>query len=97
MKAQVTDTIPMQTATMAQIYAEQGHLQKAACIYRRLLNDTPDHAEWQQQLAVIEQQMVSPDRLQELRETVGQLLAEWVRLQMRYANLKKIQSIVASN
>lgn len=43
-----------ETETMAQIYADQGHYEKAAVIYRRLLMRAPAREDLQDRLKVVE-------------------------------------------
>ncbi len=41
---------PLRTATMAELYASQGFLKRALTIYRELLENDPDNAEWNNRL-----------------------------------------------
>ena len=43
-----------ETETMAQIYADQGHFEKAAVIYRRLLMQAPGREDLRDRLKVVE-------------------------------------------
>lgn len=43
-----------ETETMARIYADQGHYQKAADIYRRLLRQTPARKDLRNRLKIVE-------------------------------------------
>jgi len=43
-----------ETETMAQIYADQGHYEKAAVIYRRLLMQSPAREDLQERLKDVE-------------------------------------------
>ena len=44
----------IQTATLAEIFAQQGHWDRAVSIYRRLLEDAPDRQDWRNRLAQLE-------------------------------------------
>jgi hypothetical protein len=48
-----------ETETMAQIYADQGHYEKAAVIYRRLLLQAPAREDLRNRLKAIEEQLKS--------------------------------------
>jgi tetratricopeptide (TPR) repeat protein len=67
-----------ETETMAQIYAAQGHYEKAAAIYRRLLDRAPDREELRSRLDAVEalRQRSGGERLS------GQF-SEWVRLLLK--------------
>lgn len=51
---------PQDTVTMAEIYASQGHADKAAQIYRRLLAQEPGRADYAQRLAQLTGQSLGP-------------------------------------
>lgn len=63
---------PIRTATMAKIYAGQGHYDLAAEIYRHLLRENPDCRDWADALGIIETKLAAQaqnrarDRLAEL-------------------------------
>jgi hypothetical protein len=91
MRIEMTDSTAIQTATMAEIYAEQGHWREAAQIYRRLLETVPENDDWQQQLAALEQKHSAEDTVKDLRGKVAQLMSTWIQLQMRYAALQRVK------
>jgi Trp operon repressor len=48
-----------ETETMAQIYADQGHYDKAAAIYRRLLIQAPEREDLRRRLKAVEERLES--------------------------------------
>lgn len=79
-----------ETETMARIYADQGHYDKAAVIYRRLLMLSPERDDLRRRLLAIEAKQ---------NQVAGQGLAEqfgeWVQLLMKKKqidNLRKLRS-----
>jgi Trp operon repressor len=48
-----------ETETMAQIYADQGHYDKAAAIYRRLLIQAPEREDLHRRLKAVEERLES--------------------------------------
>lgn len=79
------------TLTMAKIYARQGYFDKAAVVYRRLLERTPDRPEFVQGLAAAEAELRrrEPDRKARLEP----LLQKWVRLLLAQRNLKRLKAL----
>ncbi|MBW2604084.1 MAG: hypothetical protein JRE28_07170 [Deltaproteobacteria bacterium] len=73
------------TRTMANVYAEQGNLLKAAEIYRYLLECEPEDQDLMGELSEIEKKLdeKSPDDLVEL-------FNRWVDLLLKYHNVKKL-------
>lgn len=45
----------IQTATLAEIFAQQGHWDRAVSIYRRLLEDNPAREDWRVRLVQLEE------------------------------------------
>ena len=78
----------IRTATMARIYAQQGHYRKAADIYRYLLNQQPDRTDIQAALAEIEAKAVAN---QSERGDLDRLLVEWIRLLISYRKLQVLK------
>lgn len=76
------------TRTMAKVHAKQGNPEKAAEIYRYLLDTTPDTAELAQELAAVEKQIV--------QKTQGRLVGlfeSWFDLVFTYNRLKKLKKL----
>lgn len=66
------------TATMAKIHADQGHLEKAADIYRRLLEKEPERED------LIEALTDTEESIQQARnEDLSLLVGEWTKLVLR--------------
>jgi len=79
------------TETMAKIYVDQGYFEKAAEIYRHLLETEPNRTELSEALAQVEGKIASP-RDKHLKDTVP-LLAEWIDLLLTYRNIKKLKQL----
>jgi len=73
---------------MARVHANQGNPEKAAEIYRYLLELTPEQAELSAELAAVEEQIVqmAHDRLEGLFEV-------WLDLAFAYNRLKKLKAL----
>jgi CubicO group peptidase (beta-lactamase class C family) len=78
------------TATMAQVYVDQGRYAAAARIYRYLLERTPDRADWQQALAAVLANMSAGTPQW---EAVRPLVERWIRLMLRYNALRRLERI----
>ena len=66
------------TVTMAELYARQGYLRKAACIYRRLLEEAPDREDLRgalDEIALKIEQQKGPTR-----KELSLLIREWADL-----------------
>ena len=79
------------TATMASVYAEQGHWDKAAEIYRHLLAQEPEREDY---LAALEKvvQKAGQDENEVLKD-LAVLFQEWFDLMLKYKNLKQLRKI----
>lgn len=77
-----------ETETMAQIYAQQGHYEKAAGIYRRLLTRAPEQENLRRRLDAVE-------ALQ--RRSGGQRLSdrfsEWVQLLLKKKQIDDLRRL----
>jgi Lon protease-like protein len=84
----VTDPRDFETETMARIYADQGHHDKAADIYRRLLARFPTRRDLQESLQRMErlQQKAADARL-------SAMLGEWVALLRKRRKLDTLQRL----
>ena len=79
------------TVTMARVYEEQGHLEKAAEIYRYLIKAEPERRELIEKLADIENQMkVARNRKP---DDLIPLFREWITLLLRYNRLQKLRKL----
>jgi hypothetical protein len=81
----------IRTATMAKIYAGQGHYEMAAEIYRHLLREDPDRRDWADALAQIEAKLAAQVESR-FRDPAGRL-AEWIGLMLSYRRLLDLRDI----
>jgi len=81
----------IRTATMAKIYAGQGHYEMAAEIYRHLLRESPDRRDWANALAQIEAKLAAQAESR-FRDPAGRL-AEWIGLMLSYRRLSDLRDI----
>lgn len=79
------------TPTLARVYAEQGHLRKAARIYEHLLKASPHELAHADALEEIEKRLAA-DRSAGDPALVG-LLSEWIDLEIGYARLKQLDTL----
>ena len=79
------------TATMAKLFAQQGHWGKAATIYRYLLAKEPEREDLASALAEAEARMeaAEAERYQELVP----LFREWIDLLLKYDRLQKLRRL----
>jgi tetratricopeptide (TPR) repeat protein len=86
-----SDDTGIRTATMAKIYAGQGHYDMAAEIYRHLLREDPDRRDWAAALAQIEAKLA--DQLERRSRDPIERLAEWIELMLCYRRLLDLRHI----
>jgi hypothetical protein len=77
----------MFTPTMARIYLDQGHHEKAAEIYRYLLQQEPGREDLAQKLARIEKTIAEQNMG---LERIRRLVSRWIRLSFQVQNLKRL-------
>lgn len=77
------------TVTMAKVYEGQGHWEKAAEIYRYLLDQDRDREEIRDALAKLERRIVPESEA--LPAELGALLVKWLDLTIRYGQLKGLE------
>ena len=79
------------TATMAKVFADQGHFKKAADIYRNLLKREPQRQDLADALCEVEKRInetgTSPD------VNLESLLEEWLELVIRFKKLRFLRSV----
>ena len=80
----------LRTVTMARIYAQQGHIQKAVEIYRYLVEAHPDRNDLREELTELESRMVAGEGT---KKNLEKLLVEWVRLLSAYRQLQILKEI----
>ena len=79
------------TATMAKVYAEQGHWDKSAEIYRHLLKREPERVDYLEALAKAERNlMTSPKKP---HEDLSHLFHQWFDLMIKYKALQKLRKL----
>ena len=79
------------TATMAKVYSEQGHWDKAAEIYRHLLAQEPERDDYLQALAEVEKK--ATQKRQKSLEDLDALFHQWFDLMFKYKNLLKLRDL----
>jgi hypothetical protein len=79
------------TATMAKVYAEQGHWDKSAEIYRHLLKREPERVDYLEALAQAERNIISlaPKGPKDL----SALFHQWFDLILKYKALQKLRKL----
>ena len=81
------------TATMAKVYAEQGHTEKALEIYQYILESEPERTDVADAISEIEEKLSQETPTADRRHL--ELFQEWIALMMthiRLTSLKKIQN-----
>ena len=76
------------TKTMAQIYADQGNLGKAAEIYRYLLELEPDRRDLIDALSKVDKRLFEKDP-----EDLVKLFSKWVDLLLKHYGLHKLKKL----
>ena len=79
------------TATMARVYADQGYWDKAAEIYRHLLQLEPERSDYLDALAEAEKKIISSGR--KPLEDLAPLFQQWFDLMLKYKNLQKLHKL----
>ena len=83
------------TATMAQVYSEQGHWNKAAEIYRHLLTQEPEREDYLAALARVERK--AGQNHNESPESLSALFHQWFDLMLKYKNMGSASKIISNN
>jgi cytochrome c-type biogenesis protein CcmH/NrfG len=81
------------TATLARVFAEQGHWGKAAEIYRNLLQHDPQREDLKRALAEAETGMRAAERTSS-QELAG-LFREWIDLMLQCDRMRKLRRLKA--
>ena len=85
------------TATMAGVYAQQGHYRKAAEIYRHILSNEPDRQDIAEALSMVERKSadMKPESEKHMRNSdLVDLFQKWFQVaagQGRIATLKRLK------
>jgi len=77
-----------ETETMARIYADQGHYDKAAVIYRRLLMQAPQRDDLRRRLEAIEAR-----QKQAGGQGLAEQLGEWFQLLMKKKQIDNLRKL----
>ena len=77
------------TATLAKVYEDQGHWEKAAEIYRYLLEQEPDRKDFAKALAETNRKM--DEVINKTPDDLIPLFREWIDLLLRYSRLQKLR------
>jgi hypothetical protein len=78
------------TKTMARVYADQGHYDEAARIYRHLLEEQPGQQALVEALAEVE--MIRAEARARKKDLVP-LFKEWVGLALKYNSIRKLKRL----
>ena len=84
----MTDSSGCYTKTMADLCLNQGHLERAADIYRFLLNKEPDRQDLIDGLFKIEKKLS-----EKASQSPVLLFSRWIDLMLRYNNLKNLSKL----
>lgn len=79
------------TATMASVYAEQGHWEKAAEIYRHLLEKEPSRDDYAAALERAEKKVKQNHH--DSLENLAALFHQWFDLMLKYKSLQKLRQL----
>ena len=90
-KAQMSEDIDFYTSTMAKIYADQGHFEKAAEIYRFLLKQKPDRQDLIESLSEVERKSFYNEEKD--HGSLVSLFVEWFDLALCRSRLRALGRI----
>ena len=79
------------TVTMARVYEDQGHWEKAAEIYRYLLEQEPERKDIADALAEVEKRLDEGTTIN--ADDLTPLISEWIDLMFRYKRLQKLRQL----
>ena len=79
------------TVTMARVYEDQGHFEKAAEIYRYLLKQAPERKDIADALAEAEKRLDAG--ITKSADDLTPLIGEWIHLMFRYKRLQKLRQL----
>ena len=84
------------TATMARVYAQQGHYQKAADIYRHILLMEPDRKDIVDALSMVEKQLadVELESKPDLKEKdLVYLFHKWFQMAIGHGRIERLKKL----
>ena len=79
------------TVTMARVYEDQGHWEKAAEIYRYLLKQEPERKDIADALVEAERRL--DEEITKNADDLTPLIGEWIHLMFRYKRLQKLRQL----
>ncbi len=79
------------TKTMARVYIDQGHLKKAAEIYRYLIKITPDKPDLVRALSDLEHLIIQNRQISTSR--LVNLFSRWIDLAHRYKQVQRLKKL----
>ena len=88
--------ITFHTATMARVYAQQGHFQKAAEIYRHILSNEPDRQDIATELSMVERKLADMEPESEtdtMENDLIYLFQKWFQTAARYRRIETLKKL----
>ena len=85
--------VDIYTETMAEVFADQGHWEKVAKIYRHLLATEPERLEFADALAEAESKMKMNAVHLNAPEQLEPLFREWIELLFKFEELQKLKKL----
>jgi hypothetical protein len=90
----MTDQSDPITSSLARVYADQGHLRKAALIYQRLLSTAPDCREYAVALEAIESQLSRSTEAGSEEETaLVDRFCQWIELAQGNSRIEQLLAL----
>jgi len=89
----MSQEVNIYTETMAQVYADQGHWEKVAQIYRHLLAMEPERLEYADALAEAENRMKMKAMSRKTPEQLVPVFREWIELLFKFEQLQKLKKL----
>lgn len=86
----MSQQVDIYTETMAEVYADQGHWEKVAEIYRHLLALEPERLEYADALAEAKHRMKMSRKAP---EQLVPLFREWIDLLFKFEELQKLKKL----
>ncbi len=83
------DNADFYTITMAKVYENQGHFEKAIKIYKHILENEPDRIDVSQALTVVEQKKLHTKKRNE--DELVALFEKWIELSLTYDKLNTLR------
>jgi len=81
------------TVTMARVYANQGHWEKAIEIYQHLLKKEPDRKDLAEALAALKRKRAGAGTERKKLEDLIPLYRQWINLLFQHDRLQKLKKL----